>query len=154
MPEQPYMWPRQAAVLGCPPKQTSALNVPEAWVKPQLRRLIAPFAEAVSGTPNVGRELDVINSTLFELVKAEDLQAERFPNTFHCGACGRFTTVTNLSLTPTCTSHGPSRQFTQPEIPDCGHLAQLPVPQCANNDRGHMALMNTKSLSTGVWYWQ
>ena len=90
MPQQPFNWPRKAAVLGGNPKQTSALDVPEGWVKPQLRRLVAPFAEAVSGTPNVGRELDVIESMLFELVKAEDLQADRFPNTYHCGTCGRF----------------------------------------------------------------
>jgi hypothetical protein len=154
MPQQPFNWPRKAAVLGGNPKQTSALDVPEGWVRPQLRRLVAPFAEAVSGTPNVGRELDVIESMLFELVKAEDLQADRFPNTYHCGTCGRFTAVNKLSAAPSCPNHGPMRQFTWAEIHECGHLSQLSAPRCVNNDKGQMALMNTKTLRTNVWYWK
>jgi hypothetical protein len=153
MPQQPFNWPRKAAVLGGTPKQTSALDVPEGWVKPQLRRLVASFAEPVSDTPNASRELDVIDSMLFELVKAEDLQADRFPNTYHCGTCGRFSAVNKLSAVPSCPGHGTMRQFTWAEIHECGHLAQLSAPQCANNDRGQMALMNTKTLRTNVWYW-
>lgn len=154
MPQQVFNWPRKATVLGSPPKQTSALDIPESWVRPQLRRLVMPFAEAVSGAPNVGRELDIIDSLLFELVKAEDLQAERFPNTYHCAVCGRFTVVKVLAPPPPCQEHGPMRQFTWAEIHECGHLAQLSAPQCGNNDKGPMALMNTRSLSTGLWYWK
>ena len=90
---------------------------------------------------------------LFEVV-AEDLQADRFPNTYHCGTCGRFTTVNKLSSVPSCPNHGPMRQFTWAEIHECGHLAQLAAPRCANNDKGQMALMNTKTLRTNVWYWR
>ena len=83
MPGQPYNWPRKASVIGDNPKQVSPLDLPEGWVAPQLRRLMRPFAEVVSGAPNVGNELATIDGLLFELVKAEDLQATRFPNTFH-----------------------------------------------------------------------
>src|SRR3954464_2959250 len=72
MPGQPYNWPRKATVVGDNPKQVSPLDVPEGWVAPQLRRLVRPFAEAVSGAPNVGNELAIIDGLLFELVKAED----------------------------------------------------------------------------------
>jgi hypothetical protein len=154
LPQQPYNWPRKAAVIGASPKQTSALDIPEGWVRPQLRRLIMPFAEALSGASGVGRELDIIDSLLFDLVKAEDLQAERFPNTFHCGSCGRFTTVSSTSRAPSCPDHGSMRQFTWGEIHECGHLAQLSAPRCERNDNGPMALMNTRSLSTGVWFWK
>ena len=131
MPQQPFNWPRKAAVLGGNPKQTSVLDVPEGWVKPQLRRLVAPFAEAVSGTPNVGRELDVIESMLFELVKAEDLQADRFPNTYHCAhAAGSPASTSFLRRRPARTtarcgsSRGP-RSTSADTWPSCRHRAAL-----------------------------
>jgi hypothetical protein len=154
MPGQPFNWPRKATVVGESPKQVSPLDVPEGWVAPQLRRLVAPFAEAVAGMPNVGNELATIDGLLFEFVKAEDLQAARFPNTFHCGQCGRFTTVKAHAEAPKCPQHGAMRQFTWAEMHECGHLAALTPPRCDNRCSGPMALMNVRALQTARWYWQ
>ncbi|HKS46386.1 MAG TPA: hypothetical protein VJT49_14995 [Amycolatopsis sp.] len=154
MPGQPYNWPRKATVVGDNPKQVSPLDVPEGWVAPQLRRLVRPFAEAVSGAPNVGNELATIDGLLFELVKAEDLQAVRFPNTFHCSNCGRFTTINAHSNVPKCPQHGAMRQFTWAEMHECGHLAPLKPPRCDNRCGGSMALLNTPTLQTNRWFWR
>src|SRR5664279_857358 len=93
MPGQPFNWSAKASVIGDTPRQVSDLDVPEGWVAPQLRRLIRPFAEASSGIPGDGPELEIIDRGQFELVKAEDLRATRFPNTYLCDRCGLFTAV-------------------------------------------------------------
>jgi hypothetical protein len=154
MPGQPFNWSSTVSVQGETPRQVSTLDVPEAWVAPQLRRLIAPFAEAASGTPGVGPELEVIERGQFELVRAEDLRATRFPNTFHCRACGRFIKVRAGERAPACPDHGPMRQFTFVEVHECGHMAELTAPRCANNCHAPMGLFNTASFSTSQWYWR
>lgn len=154
MPGQPYNWSTKAAVVGGTPRQVSDLDVPERWVEHQLRRLIRPFAEAASGTANVGAELDIIDRGQYKLVKAEDLRAERFPNTFLCEQCGRFTTVRAGDAAATCAQHGTMEQFTFVELHECGHMGQLRVPSCANNCRAPMGLFNTRALATSSWYWR
>src|SRR4051812_5894758 len=93
MPHQPYGWQDDTAVVGLAPRQVTTLDIPEAWVAPQLRRLIRPFAQQRSQIPNSGPELEVIEREQFRLVQAEDLRAERFPNTFICTVCGHFATI-------------------------------------------------------------
>src|SRR5687767_2418322 len=81
LPMQPFNWETKAAVIGRTPRQVSDLDIAEDWVKPALRTLIRPFAEAASGIPGTGPQLDIINRNQFRLVQADDLRAERFPNT-------------------------------------------------------------------------
>ncbi|MDQ1304703.1 MAG: hypothetical protein QG671_530 [Actinomycetota bacterium] len=153
MPGQPYNFGTKAAVVGEPPRQTSPLGIPEGWVEVQLRRLIRPFAEASSNIPNSGPELDIVDRRQYELVRADDLRAARFPNTYLCADCGAFRTARASDRVPDCATHGPMEQFTFVEIHECGHLGQLRPPQCANNCRAAMRLFNTKSFNTGRWYW-
>lgn len=154
MPGQPFNWSSKVSVLGGSPRHTSALDIPEAWVARQLQRLIRPFAEGVSGQPGVGPELEIIERGQYALVKAEDLQASRFPNTFHCAACGCFRKVRSGERVPACPHHGQMRQFPWAEIHECGHLNEIAPPRCANNCRASMALFNTESFTTSNWYWQ
>lgn len=152
MPWQPYNWSTKATVIGRPPRQTSALDIPEEWAKPQLRRLIRPFVQGFRGGP-VGPELDTIEKGRFALVKAEALQAERFPNTFLCKECGRFRSV-RTGERPSCDQHGPMDQFPWAEIHECGHLKELTAPGCPRGCRAPMALRNTKAFFTSRWFWQ
>ncbi len=154
MPGQPYNWSSKAAVVGETPHQVSPLDVPEGWVAPQLRRLIRPFAEAASGVPGVGQELEIIDRGQFELVKAEDLRAVRFPNTYLCGTCGLFRTVRAGERPPSCPRDGAMEQFTFVEVHECGHLGELGPPRCANKCRAPMGLFNTKNFNIGTWYWR
>ncbi|MEU4607424.1 hypothetical protein AB0F43_30940 [Kribbella sp. NPDC023972] len=156
MPGQPYNWASKATVVGEDPRQVSTLDVPEAWVAPQLRRLILPFAAAASGIPGSGPELEIIDRHQFTLVKAEDLRASRFPNTFLCRACSRFRTVRSGQPAPTCATaaHGAMEQFPWAEVHECGHLAELRPPACGNNCRAPMELQNTRDLSIARWYWK
>ncbi len=155
LPGQPYNWETSAAVLGATPRQVTELDIAEDWVRAQLRRLIRPFAEARSGVPNGGPELDIIDRTQYRLVQAEDLRAERFPNTYRCEQCGIFTTPRTIGGAPTCPSgHGTMNQFTFVEIHTCGHLSPLRSPRCRNNCDRPMALRNTRSLNTALWNWQ
>ena len=90
MPGQPYNWRavavrhRRDAAAGLAPRCSRGLG----------RAAAAPPDPPVRGSrlrhPGSGPEVDVDRPAQFELVKAEDLQAERFPNTFLCQPCGRF----------------------------------------------------------------
>lgn len=155
LPRQPYNWETKASVVGLSPRQVSALDIAEDWVKPQLRRLIRPFAEAISGIPNGGPELDVVDRGQFALVQADDLRAERFPNTFLCQICAAFVRPSSIGSPPTCPNgHGPMRQFSFVEVHTCGEMRPLTPPRCGNGCRAQMALVNTRSLSQGVWAWR
>ncbi|MFI8927677.1 hypothetical protein ACIG3E_08385 [Streptomyces sp. NPDC053474] len=152
MPGQPYNWSAKATVIGRPPRQTSDLDIPEDWAKPQLRRLIRPFVREFRGSSN-GPELEIVEKGRFEIIKAEALQAERFPNTFLCKQCGRFQSV-RTGDHPRCDGHGPMDQFPWAEIHECGHLRELTAPGCPNGCRAPMALRNTKAFFTSRWFWQ
>lgn len=154
MPDQPYNWRSIASVIGRTPRHVSPLDVPEGWVAPILRRLIVPFAEESSGVPGAGPEIDVIDQRQFELVKAEDLQAERFPNTFLCDQCARFRQVRVGDDAPSCGQHGRMRQLSFVEMHNCGHLAELRPPRCDNGCGAGMLLMNTQQLKTRDWFWR
>ncbi|WP_448062652.1 hypothetical protein [Cellulomonas hominis] len=154
MPDQPFNWGSKASVIGETPRQVSPLDVPEPWVVPALRRLIGPFAEASSGVPGQGPELDVLDRGTFELVKAEELRASRFPNTFLCRACGRFTTVKVGQGAPACPTHGPMRQFPFAAMHECGHMEELRAPACASGCGAPMGLFNTSAFETSSWYWR
>ncbi|QUQ64576.1 hypothetical protein [Kutzneria sp. CA-103260] len=154
MPGQPFNFAARAAVLGDTPRQVSALDVPEGWVAAPLRRLIRPFAEAASGVSNIGPELDIIDRGQYELVRAEDLRAVRFPNTYLCGKCNRFRSVRPGDRPPDCHEHGPMEQFQWAEVHECGHIGEVNPPHCRNNCRAGMRLFNTKSLSLSRWYWR
>jgi hypothetical protein len=154
LPDQPYNWGTEASVLGRSPRHTTQLDIPEGWVAGQLRRLVEPFASAVSGIPGAGRELDLIDAGAFQLVQAEDLQAERFPNTFLCQRCGRFKGVQVGDSAPTCPVHGTMRQHSFAEVHQCGHLAELRAPRCGSGCNAPMRLMNTAAFNTWRWYWQ
>jgi hypothetical protein len=155
LPGQPFNWASKMSVIGETPRQVSALDVPENWVIPQLRRLIRPFAEASSGTSGRGPELDVIERGQFALVKAEDLRASRFPNTFHCGVCGTFRAARIGAQIPSCPKgHGSMDQFSWVEVHECGHLAELAPPACERGCRSDMELHNTRAFQTARWYWR
>ncbi len=155
LPRQPYNWETKAAVIGLTPRQVSPLDIAEEWVKPALRTLIRPFAEQMSGVPGAGPELDIIDRGQFRLVQAEDLRAERFPNTFHCANCGVFASQRTIASPPTCLrGHGEMNQFVFVETHTCGHLEPLRPPRCRNACGAPMRLRNTRSLNTGLWAWQ
>jgi hypothetical protein len=156
MPGQPFNWGSKATVIGDTPRQVSGLDVPEGWVAQQLRRLVVPFAQAASGIPGSGPEVEVIERRQFTLVKAEDLRANRFPNTFLCKRCGLFKTVRLSDRVPICTNtdHGKMEQFSFVELHQCGHLKELTVPRCDNNCRAPMGLFNTHLLTIALWYWR
>ncbi|MFB9461766.1 hypothetical protein [Streptomyces cinereospinus] len=155
MPGQPYNWSSKGSVIGQQPRQVTALDVPEGWVAPQLTRLLLPFTAAAKGGSRSGSELHAIDRGQFRLVKAEDLRATRFPNTFICRTCGLFKTVRSSDPGPTCAvpSHGGMAQFSWGEVHECGHLKELSVPRCASGCQGAMRLCNTRDLNTYRWYW-
>lgn len=154
LPDQPYNWRSISSVIGRPPRHVSPLDVPEGWVAPMLRRQILPFAEAVSTIPGSGPEVDVIDQRQFSIVKAEDLQAARFPNSFLCHACGLFQTVNPSDAAPSCPTHGQMEQLRWAEIHNCGHLAELRTPACGNGCGRAMRLRNTHRFQTSAWYWE
>lgn len=157
MPGQPYNWMSKASVVGRPPRQTTSLDLPERWVAPQLCRLIRPFLSIGSGGVGIIPEIEVIERERFALVKAEDLQAGRFPNTFLCGVdnCPEFRTVPEGERPPPCSRrHGEMRQFPWVEVHECGHLKEISPPQCDKGCRSRMDLFNTRSFSTSEWYWR
>jgi hypothetical protein len=156
LPEQPYHWgPDRVAVVGRSPRTTSPLDLPEEWVAPQLRRLIRPFAQQRSGQPNTGPELEVIERQQYELVTVDELNADRFPNTFLCRSCGHFTRVNTGDAAPACPSgHGPMPQFQWAEVHNCGVLRELSAPRCTNGCAGPMQLQNWQQLSVGQWFWR
>jgi hypothetical protein len=157
MPGQPYNWMAKASVIGRPPRQTTSLDLPERWVAPQLSRLIRPFTSIGSGGAGTAPELEIIERDRFTLVKAEDLQAVRFPNTFLCGHddCPEFRTVRAGERPPSCSKrHGEMRQFPWVEVHECGHLKEISPPRCENGCRSGMDLFNTRSFSTSEWYWR
>ena len=136
MPDQPYNWGNRASVIGRTPRQVTPLDIPEAWVAPQLRRLIRPFAQQRSGIPNSAPELEIIERGQYQLVQAEDLRAERFPNTYLCRTCGQFTNVRLGDDAPACRAgHGTMAQFQFAEVHNCGLLRELRPPRCANGCR-------------------
>lgn len=153
MPCQPYNWSSKGSVIGTSPRQVTALDVPEGWVAPQLRRLLLPFSN--TGQPGSGAELNAIDRRQFSLVKAEDLRAERFPNTFMCRVCGMFRTIRTSETAPNCptSGHGKMGQFSWCEVHECGHLKEIEPPRCASGCRVPMRLHNTRELQTSRWYW-
>ena len=152
LPDQPYNWGNRASVIGQTPRQVTPLDIPEVWVAPQPRRLIRPFAQQRSGIPNSGPELEIIERELYQLVQAEDLRAERFPNTYLCRTCGQFTTVRPGEDAPACPArHGTMTQFQFAEVHNCGLLRELRPPRCANGCRAPMQLQNWRALSVGQW---
>jgi hypothetical protein len=155
MPDQPYNWSNRASVIGRTPRQVTPLDIPEAWVAPQLRRLIRPFAQQRSGIPNSGPELEIIERGQYQLVQAEDLRAERFPNTYLCRTCGQFTNVRLGDDAPACRGgHGTMTQFQFAEVHNCGLLRELRPPQCVNGCRSPMQLHNWRALSVAQWFWR
>ena len=155
LPDQPYNWGNRASVVGQTPRQVTPLDIPEAWVAPQLRRLIRPFAQQRSRIPNSGPELEIIEREQYQLVQAEDLRAERFPNTYLCRVCGQFTTVRLGEDPPACPArHGTMTQFQFAEVHNCGLLRQLKPPACANGCHAPMKLLNWQALSVAQWFWR
>ena len=155
LPDQPYNWGNRASVIGQTPRQVTPLDIPEAWVVPQLRRLVRPFAQQRSSIPNSGPELEIIEREQYRLVQAEDLRAERYPNTYLCRTCGLFTTVRPGDDAPTCPArHGTMIQFQFAEVHNCGLLRELRPPRCANGCRAPMQLQNWRALSVAQWFWK
>ena len=155
LPGQPYNWGNRASVIGQTPRQVTPLDIPEVWVAPQLRRLIRSFAQQRSGIPNSGPELEIIEREQYQLVQAEDLRAERFPNTYLCRTCGLFMTVRPGEDAPACPArHGTMTQFQFAEVHNCGLLRELRPPRCANGCHASMQLQNWRALSVGQWFWR
>lgn len=151
MPGQPYNWgTNKPSVIGLTPRQTTSLEVPERWVAPQLLRLIRPFSKEGASS----EALQVIEREQFVLVQAEDLQAERFPNTFFCSRCERFRVVRVGERPPACPGgHGDMNQFAWAEVHECGHLGDIAPPRCDQCRSAQMRLRNTSSFRTKEWFW-
>ncbi|WP_169815369.1 hypothetical protein [Nocardia yamanashiensis] len=149
MPEQPYNWGAKTSVVGLPPRQTTSLDIPEEWVAPQLKRLLQPYTGYEETT-------QILQRGQFALVKAEDLQAQRFPNTFICPKCGAFRHVQLREQPPACPRGCGQqlRQFPWAEVHECGHLAEIKPPKCEKCHRTTaMRLRNTASFRTAEWWW-
>ncbi|MFC4586011.1 hypothetical protein [Sphaerisporangium corydalis] len=155
MPGQPYNWSSKGSVVGKAPRQVTPLDLPEGWVAPQLHRLLLPFGAANAGNPGARAELEVIGRGQFVLVKAEDLGAERFPNSFLCRVCCIFKIIQTGEPAPFCPTrnHGLMEQFSWCEVHECGHLEEISVPRCDHSCRAPMRLHNTRELQTSRWYW-
>ena len=102
LPEQPFAAGGGAVVKGEQPQVVGDLDIDERFVRPALLRLIRPFAEARSGIPGTGTDVEVIENGQYRLVAAVDLLRQRFPNTFRCGNCGWFTNADLPLSAPNC----------------------------------------------------
>lgn len=156
LPEQPYQWGhRKITVIGSGPAQQNALDVPEEWVAPQLRRLVRPFARQRTAAAGSGyTELDIVDSGMYELVTVDGVSAKRFPNTFRCRQCEHFEVVGPHDSVPKCPNgHGQLPQFQWAEIHNCGLLRELAPPRCARGCRAPMLLRNTSQFQVALWFW-
>jgi hypothetical protein len=155
MPRQPFQWgPHKVSVLGRTPRNPTPLDVPEEYVAAQLRRLVRPFSAQRATATSPGPELEVIDRQQYQLVKVEDLVADRFPNAFLCRKCNAFATVRPQQRPPDCPAgHGPMPQFQFAEVHNCGLLRDLAPPRCPRGCRAPMQLHNTHQLKVGQWFW-
>jgi hypothetical protein len=154
LPEQPFAAGGGAVVKGEQPQVVGDLDIDERFVRPALLRLIRPFAEARSGIPGAGTDVEVIENGQYRLVEPMELRGSRFPNTFRCGNCGWFTNADLPLSAPNCRRCKRStEQFAWVIVHTCGMLRPLTPPQCINNCKGGMALRNTHRFSTFDWRW-
>lgn len=154
LPEQPFAAGGGAVVKGEQPQVVSDLDVDERFVRPALLRLIRPFAEARSGIPGVGTDVEVIENGQYRLVEPMELRGSRFPNTFICGRCGWFTAANLPQGAPHCRRcNRDTEQFAWVVVHSCGLMRPLTPPRCVNNCRGGMALRNIHRFSTFDWRW-
>lgn len=155
MPWQPFQWgPHKVSVMGRTPRNPTPLDVPEEYVAPQLRRLVRPFSAQRATPTSPGPELEVIDRTQYQLVRVEDLTADRFPNTFLCRRCDMFLVVRPGERPPNCPAgHGPMPQFQFAEVHNCGLLREMSPPRCARGCRAPMRLHATNQLKVGQWFW-
>src|SRR5271165_3642956 len=110
-------------------------------------------ASVIGQTPRQVTPLDIIEREQYQLVQAEDLRAERFPNTYLCRTCGLFMTVRPGEDAPACPArHGTMTQFQFAEVHNCGLLRELRPPRCANGCHASMQLQNWRALSVGQWF--
>src|SRR5215469_1834637 len=133
LPEQPFAAGGGAVVKGEQPQVVVDLDIDERFVRPALLRLIRPFAEARSGIPGVGTDVEVIENGQYRLVEPIELRGSRFPNTFRCDRCGWFTNVDMPQAPPSCRRcNRKTEQFAWVSVHTCGLLRPLVPPRCVN----------------------
>ncbi|MET8680037.1 hypothetical protein ABZW18_21245 [Streptomyces sp. NPDC004647] len=155
LPGQAFVWKDKGTVIGRDPYASTDLDVPPAWIKLQMRRLVRPFAESLHGGTGVGPEIETIERTLYALKTPSDLRAERWPNSFRCPGCGFYTVVGPTAPVPQCRKCKRNTvQFTFVEAHNCGHFTELRPARCRNNCGGDMALLGTSSLKVSTWAWK
>lgn len=154
LPGQTYNWQdRKGSFVGVDDVDTREMDIPRAWMKRALRRLVRPFGVAARSSGGSFPGLDIIEREQFELLEPKKLRGEFFPTTFVCLQCDRFHTGDN-GRGSHCHCGGRLEQFSFVEFHQCGHLGGLTPPLCRNGCRAGMKLVNRESRSFADWNWR
>lgn len=158
LPKQVFAWAGPDTAIGLPPAVATTLDVPAPWVKLPLLRLLRPFTAAESGD-GAGSILDIIDAGQYTLVEPVQLSAERFPTTWLCRVCDRFTRAAVGSGAPRCADGHPpatSVQFSWVHVHECGAMFEMSPPRCPRGCNA-AARLRGGPLSGGRqagWRWQ
>jgi hypothetical protein len=154
LPDQTYNWQgRAGSFKGTTDVDAREMDVPRAWIKRNLRRLIRPFVESarLDGINFPGDVL--IEREEFELLEPKKFRGELFPRTWVCLSCDRFIND-SLSSAPQCRCGQNLVQLSFVEYHKCGYLSGLVPPSCPNNCRAGMKLVNRTSRTLTEWEWR
>jgi hypothetical protein len=154
LPDQTYNWQgRAGSFKGTGDVDTREMDVPRAWIKRNLRRLVKPFVESarLEGINFPGDVL--IEREEFELLEPKKFRGELFPRTWVCLACDRFI-IDESSASPRCRCGGTPVQWSFVEYHKCGYLSGLVPPSCRNGCGAGMKLVNRASRSLAEWEWR
>lgn len=158
MPGQLYNWPnRQGSFMGTDDVDSRRLDVPVAWIKRALRRLVSPFAASARAQNINFPGLQLIEQEQFEMLEPRKFRGEFFPRTYVCPACDRFVQSEHPPIQVKCAKGHPERRMDQwsfVEFHGCGHVSGLTPPQCENRCNRGMKLVNRASRSISDWQWR
>lgn len=155
LPDQTYNWDgRKGSFIGKDDVDTREMDVPRAWIKRSLGRLIRPFVEQARADGIALPYMTVIEKEQFALLEPRRLRGELFPRTYVCRTCGHFSTTDESPERVKCPKHGREVQWSFVEFHGCGHISGLVPPVCKNHCRAGMLLVNRSSRSFKDWEWK
>lgn len=159
MPEQAFNWEHQkGSFKGTGDVNAEDMDVPAAWMKRSLRRLIRPFAVAARDEGKSFSGLETIERERFKLLQPTRLEAELFPKTYLCSRCDLFFEAADAKARTVCPDpkcRGSAGQWSFVEYHRCGYISGLKPPRrCPNGHSGGMRLMNRRSRRFRAWGWQ
>lgn len=159
MPEQTFNWEHQkGSFKGTGDVNAEDMNVPAAWMKRSLRRVVRPFAVAARDEGRSFSGLDTIERERFKLLQPTRLEAELFPRTYLCFRCDLFFEAADARTRTRCPDPkcgGHAGQWSFVEYHRCGYISGLKPPrECPRGHRRGMRLMNRRSRRFREWGWQ